>query len=146
MDKRFLSGALAGALGGIIALACAGERPQGEASSLTLKDHGRTFAKLSSSGKDQSSTLAFFDQKAGSRLELGVDADGRPLIRLLSAQGAPKLTFKVLGANQSGTVVFQDSKGRERLRLGLDPEGAGEDPYFYYVDRTGARQRVFGNF
>jgi hypothetical protein len=138
-SKRWAAILAAGVFGG--ALAWAGG--SGPANSLTLVNGGRTYAALDA-GTGQASKLKFFDRQGHAMLEIGVEGDGLPQIRLLSAKGQPKLTLKVMGTNQSGTIAFQDSKGKERMRLGLDPSDASEDPYLFWVDKTGARHPVFG--
>lgn len=100
---------------------------------LTLVDNaGRARARLSGS-EDGGVALVFFDCQESARAKIGLQGDGKALVSLSRAGGAPHFAFSV-DEEGHALVIGYDNDGVERFKL--DIQGNGSHTELSFSDKN----------
>jgi len=161
MNKNFLTGALAGFVGGIVgayvfghaqaafisrASAAVPVQEQISANRIRLLDaDGKARAELAMSA-DGGPALFFYDTHARIRLVLGLysPAEGEyPFVVLNDTNELAAGIFRLFGARQTPVVVLKN-KGLDRSIYGLN--FGSTEPFLVNIGSDGKKSPVFGSF
>ena len=104
---------------------------------------GRILARWTGA-EDGSHGINFYDAQGKIRLQVGLYADGLPLVGLFNENFEAKALLRLAGSKGAPVLVMKNHN-QDRIILGLDLQNS-EGPFLVHFDKDGQKHLEFGAY